>query len=130
MVKENLYCYRAVVNAVDSGDSCEVDIDLGLGHWLRNEKFHLSRIYAPIQTGHNRTAGLVARDFLRSQINGREIYIQTIKNSTDLAGLYQIEIWIESEQNGWININDLMVCAGQANYQDYCPQPHQMSCPF
>ena len=113
---DSLYHYRAIVNAVPNGSSCTVDIDLGLGTWLRDETLHLSRIDAPELKGKASISGIVSRDFLCSQIMGKEVHVQTVRNNDHQAEQYQAEIWVQSEENGWININDLMVNAGQAVY--------------
>ena len=42
-----LYRYRALVRSVYDGDTCTVDIDLGLGCWVHGEKIRLYRINAP-----------------------------------------------------------------------------------
>ena len=119
MIKDNLYHYRAIVSSVNDGDTCTVDIDLGLGTWVRNEKLRLSRINAPEIRGIERMAGVVSRDFLRNQINGKEVFVQTIKDKRGKYSHYLAEVWLKSQSNGWINVNDLMVNAGQAVYKDY-----------
>ncbi|RMF03404.1 MAG: nuclease [Chloroflexi bacterium] len=118
-MKEKLYHYRAVVQSVYDGDTCTVDIDLGLGTWVRGEKVRLHRINAPELRGSEREAGLRSRDFLRSQIDGKEVYIQTIKDRRGKYGRYIADIWLADEAGGWTNINDLMVTEGFAEYHEY-----------
>jgi len=115
----SLYRYRAEVRSVYDGDTCTVDIDLGLGTWIHGEKLRLYRINAPELRGAEREAGLRSRDFLRSQIDGQEIYIQTIKDRKGKYGRYLAEIWLEGEDGVAINVNDLMVAQGQAVYKEY-----------
>lgn len=114
-----LYRYKAVVRSVYDGDTCTVDIDLGLKTWVHDEKLRLYRIDAPEVRGVEREAGVRARDFLRSQIHDKEIYIQTIKDRKGKYGRYLAEIWLEVEDGAAININDLMVAQGHAVYRDY-----------
>ena len=64
MVKK-LYYYRAVVGSVYDGDTCTVDIDLGMKTWLRGEKIRLSGINSPGVSGAERPEGLKSRDYLR-----------------------------------------------------------------
>ena len=118
-MNETLYHYRAIVHSVYDGDTCTVDLDLGLGTWIRGEKLHLSRIAAPEVRGMERIPGIVSRDFLRNQIKGKEVYVQTIKDNRRKYGQYLAEIWLKSQNNGWINVNDMMVNAGQAIYKEY-----------
>lgn len=77
---EHLYNYKAKVVSVHDGDTCTVDIDLGLRTWVHGEKARLVRINTPELTGMQKQAGLTARDFLKSLIDGKEIHLQTIKD--------------------------------------------------
>ena len=115
----NLYRYKAVVRSVYDGDTCTVDIDLGLGTWIHGEKLRLYRINAPELRGAEREAGLRSRDFLRSHIDGQEIYIQTIKDRKGKFGRYLAEIWLMGEDGEFININDLLVEQGYSVYKEY-----------
>ena len=115
----NLYHYRAIVKSVYDGDTCTVDIDLGLRTWISGEKIRLHRINAPELRGPEREAGLKSRDFLRSQIEGKEVYIQTFKDKKGKYGRYIADIWLQSESGEWINVNDLLVEEGYAVYHNY-----------
>lgn len=115
----NLYNYRAIVKEVYDGDTCTVDIDLGLKIWIHGEKLRLNRINAPERKGTEREAGLISAEFLRSQIVGKEVFIATIKDSQEKYGRYLAEIHLKDEQGEWININDLMVTKGYAAYKSY-----------
>ena len=114
-----LYHYRATVLTVYDGDTCTVDIDLGLNVWIRKEKLRLHRINAPELRGKDREVGLKSRDFLRSQIEGKEIILQTIKDKREKYGRYLAEIWLEDKNGAKINLNDLMVEKGHAIYVNY-----------
>lgn len=115
----HLYYYRAMVSAVYDGDTCTVDIDLGLHTWIHSEKIRLARINAPELRGVEREQGLLARDFLRQQIDGKEVFIQTQKDDKGKYGRYIGEIWLEQSTNEWLNINDMMVQHGYAQYASY-----------
>ena len=114
-----LFHYKAFVMSVYDGDTCTVNIDLGLGTWLHKEKLRISRINAPELRGKERKEGLKSRDFLRETIDGKEIMIQTIKDKKGKYGRYIAEIWLSSENDEWININDLLVEKGFAKYHKY-----------
>ena len=86
-METSLYHYKAVVRSVYDGDTCTVDIDLGLGTWVHGEKLRLYRINAPEVRGVEREAGLRSRDFLRGQIDDREVYIQTIKDKKVIGSM-------------------------------------------
>ena len=117
-MKEKLYYYRAKIVSVYDGDTCRADIDLGLGIWVRNEKLRLLRINAPELRGDEKAAGKASRDFLREQILGKEVFIQSHKDKRGKYGRYLAEIWLE-EAGIWININDRLVEAGHAIYKTY-----------
>ncbi len=113
-----LYHYVAQVQSVYDGDTCRVDIDLGLGIWLRDEKLRLARINAPEVTGESKALGIASRDALRELILGKEIIIETIKDKRGKYGRYLAEIWLE-ERGAYVNINDELVRLGQAEYKEY-----------
>ncbi|GAB4442186.1 MAG: hypothetical protein Kow0031_24200 [Anaerolineae bacterium] len=108
-----------MVTYVYDGDTCTVDIDLGLNTWIRGEKLRLHRINAPELRGPEREQGLKSRDFLREQIDGKEVFVQTIKDKRGKYGRYIAEIWLPGEGDTWVNVNDLMVEKHQARYQQY-----------
>jgi len=118
-VEDKLYHYKAVVSSVYDGDTCTVDIDLGLGAWIRGEKIRLHRINAPEVRGSQREAGLRSRDFLRGLIDGKEIFIQTFKDRKGKYGRYIGDIWLKGEGDTWVNVNDLLVENGHAVYHQY-----------
>jgi micrococcal nuclease len=113
-----LFHYTALVQSVYDGDTCRVDIDLGLGIWIRNEKLRLVRINAPEMTGPDQAQGTASRDFLRNLIGGKKVIIETVRDRRGKYGRYLAEIWIE-KNGGWINVNDALVAAGHAVYQEY-----------
>ena len=113
-----LFHYTARVQSVYDGDTCRVDIDLGLGIWIRNEKLRLVRINAPEMTGPEKAAGTASRDFLRELIDGKEIIIETVKDRRGKYGRYLAEIWIQQGEC-WINVNDELVDKGLAQYKEY-----------
>ena len=117
-MKHNLYHYRAQVTEVYDGDTCTIDIDLGLFTWLKSQKVRLNRINAPEMKGADKAAGTKSRDFLRALILGQQIILETIKDNTEKYGRYLGELWLEREGQ-WVNVNDLMVQNGHAVYKNY-----------
>lgn len=115
---ESLYFYKARVIDVYDGDTCRVDIDLGLKTWIKNERIRLSRINAPELRGVEREKGLLSRDYLRELIFEKEILLQTAKDQVGKYGRYLGELWIQIDGE-WKNVNDLMVQNGFAEYKEY-----------
>lgn len=114
--KEKLYHYNAVVTEVYDGDTCTVDIDLGMNTWIRGEKIRLNRINTQEVVGKTKSDGIKSRDHLRKLVLGKEIIIQTIKDRKEKYGRYLGEIWIANKKGVQKNINDEMVKAKMAVY--------------
>ena len=114
-----LYQYKAIVTSVYDGDTCTVDIDLGLHTWVRGEKIRLMRINAPEVRGKSRTKGLRSRDFLRELILDKEIIIGTFKDKKGKYGRYLGEIWLNIDGKEYVNVNDLLVKKKFAVYKKY-----------
>jgi micrococcal nuclease len=114
-----LYHYRAKVTEVYDGDTCTVEIDLGLHTFLKNEKIRLNRINAPEVKGAEKEKGIKSRDFLRKQILKKDIVLETIKDQDEKYGRYLGEIHLETKPGNFININDLLVEKGFAEYKKY-----------
>jgi len=117
-IRTRLYHYRARVTGVYDGDTCTVDLDLGVGTWIKGEKVRLHRINAPELRGAEAAAGKTARDFLRTLVLDKDVLLQTIKDSREKYGRYLAEIWIEQAGRP-TNVNDALVKAGHARYQAY-----------
>jgi micrococcal nuclease len=115
---ENLYFYKAHVINVYDGDTCRVDIDLGLKTWIKNERIRLSRINAPELRGDEREKGLLSRDYLRELVLEKEVTLQTAKDKVGKYGRYLGELWIQIDGE-WKNVNDLLVQNGFAVYKEY-----------
>lgn len=118
-MKKTLYHYKAIVQNVYDGDTCTVDIDLGLHTWIKGEKLRLNRINAPEVTGKERLKGLKSKEYLKSLILNKEVFIETIKDKKEKYGRYLAEVWLEQTPDNFLNINDLMVKNGFAVYKKY-----------
>ncbi|MDH5257464.1 MAG: thermonuclease family protein [Gammaproteobacteria bacterium] len=114
----SLYCYRAEVASVYDGDTCTVNIDLGLGIWKKSEKLRLNRINSPEMRGDDKEQGKLARDYLRSVISDREILLQTILDKKGKYGRYLAELWVMDSSGSWQNVNDMMIQSGHATYYE------------
>jgi micrococcal nuclease len=83
-----------------------------------DEPIRLFGINAPELKGPERPKGLKSRDRLRELLNGKEIFVETIKDTKGKFGRYLGKIWIE-ENRKWVSVNDRMVKEGFAEYKDY-----------
>ncbi len=113
-MEEKLYFYKAHVTKVYDGDTCHVDIDLGLHTWIHVEKIRLARINTSELRGDEREQGLKSRDYLRELILDKDIFLETIKDKKGKYGRYLGDIWLLNEQNEYINVNDKMITEGYA----------------
>lgn len=118
-MENQLYVYKAHVIDVYDGDTCTVDIDLGLSTWVRGEKIRLHRINAPEIRGAERQQGLQSLAYLKQLILDKEIVLQTIKDRKEKYGRYLGEIWVRDAQGNYVNVNDKMVAENKAVYFDY-----------
>jgi len=120
-ILDSLYHYRGRVVSVYDGDTCTVDIDLGMGVWVRGEKVRLYGINAPELRGaeEEKIKGRAARDFLRDQIDGKDVLLQSVKDRRGKYGRYLATIWVEDEQGKWVNVNELLVREGHAMEKEY-----------
>ena len=118
-MKLPLYHYKAIVTSVYDGDTCTVDIDLGLHTWLKGEKLRLNRINAPEMRGTEKVKGKLSRDYLRSKILKKEIILETIKDKKGKYGRYLAEVWLQKNGENYENINDLLVKEGYSEYHKY-----------
>ena len=104
---------KAFVMKVVDGDTVDVNIDLGFGTH-KHERLRLARINAWEVRGTERPAGLLARDWLKGQILGKTVQLETFDDKQGKYGRYIAEIVI----NG-ASINDALVANGHAKYQNY-----------
>jgi len=118
MAPSQLYYYKAYVIRVHSGDTCRVNLDLGVGIWTRGLEIRLHRIKAPEIKGNNREAGTAARDYLRGLILDREVLVRTIKDRKGRIRGYLGELTVVTESGETINVNEALIKAGHAIHQD------------
>jgi micrococcal nuclease len=106
------YRYRAHVEKIYDGDTITVRVDLGF-HTHTIQRLRLARIDAWEVRGEERPAGLIARDWLRTQILGKDIEVETSK--TGKYGRYIAEVF--TIDGGCLN--DMIVSNGHGRYHDY-----------
>ena len=109
-----MYTYQGIVKRVIDGDTCVVEVALGF-YIVATLPVRLLGINAPELRGETREAGIAARDFLASLIEGKKVQLITFKNPGDKYGrwLGVLHLWNQSDpMNG--SVNDRMVEAGHA----------------
>jgi micrococcal nuclease len=95
-----MYTYKASIRSIYDGDSCRVDLDLGMGVWLHNQSIRLYGIdTAEIRGGSVETKALgnLAKDYLKNELpEGSTVLLRTYidkrgKFGRVLASIYRQE---------------------------------------
>ena len=105
----NPYLYWALCTGVYDGDSVTLDISLGLGVHLHDQKIRLYGIDTPEIRGTKRPAGLVARDRLRELVLNEWVLVETIFDRTGKYGRLLGVLYKDG-----VNINELLLDEGLA----------------
>lgn len=110
-----MFEYRARVVRVYDGDTifCRVDLGFGvkLGMDTKGVSFRLYGVDTPeLNRKAEREAGIVARDWLREHIEGKDVILRTHKpDPKDKYGRYLAEVILDG-----VNLNELLVEEGHA----------------
>ena len=113
------YVYKVDLVRIIDGDTVVVDVDLGLGTWVKNQYLRLWGINTPELRGRGRSAGLRAKARLADMLEGRELRVRTLKDKTGKYGRWLAELYIFGEAVGWINLNKELLREGLAAPADY-----------
>lgn len=106
------YLYDGIFVSAYDADSITVDVDLGFGVWIKNQKFRLWGIDAPEIRGAERPAGLLAKEYLLSHLTpGQRIRFRTIKDKKGKYGRWLAQILLVNGKT----LNDLMIQEGFAD---------------
>jgi len=109
-----MYEYKVKkVHDVYDGDTCTLDIDLGLRTMRYKEKVRLYKINTPELRGvdeEEKQRGLEARDWLRDRLDDAdEIIIKTYKDKEGMYGRLLGELFADG-----VNLNQEMIINGLA----------------
>lgn len=104
-----MYTYSALVTEVYDGDTITVDIDLGFGIKITDQKIRLFGINAPELKGKTKSEGIKSRDKLTELILNKQVKIETIKDKKEKYGRLLGKIWLDQTL-----VNDVMITEGLA----------------
>jgi len=107
-----MYEYRCNIVRVVDGDTVDVDIDLGFGIWVRNERVRLYGIDTPESRTRNKVEkkyGLYAKEFLKS-ILGNQSVLRTKKDEEGKYGRILGEFIVyDSKEDRQVSVKDIMI---------------------
>ena len=86
-----MFEYRVDILRVVDGDTVDVDIDLGFGIWLRNERVRIMGIDTPESRTSDKTEkifGLAAKDTLKHLLGKSAILKTEVVNGEDAKGKF------------------------------------------
>jgi len=106
-----MFEYRCKLIKVIDGDTIDIDIDLGFGVWLRNQRI---RMYG-IDTPESRTRdleekkyGIAAKAFLTEMLDDSHLILKTHKDERGKFGRILGEVWRTTNYADQ-SINDYMI---------------------
>lgn len=119
---DKLYWYKAKCVRVIDGDTIEVVIDLGLKVGL-HERIRLyglnsSEIFGVKIGSESYIAGMKCKDRVVGLVEGKEIYINTIKDKQEKYGRY-LGIVYFAENSQLVSLNKLLLDEGLAKVATY-----------
>ena len=103
-----MYEYKCKIVKVDDGDTVDVDIDLGFGVWMRDQRIRLYGIDTPesrTSDDQEKVYGLAAKDFVVKWTNAGDLTLKTFKDDRGKFGRILGEIWYGGEHN----VNQLLI---------------------
>lgn len=110
------YEYPVTVTGIHDGDTITVDISLGLGVWLREQKIRFYGIDAP-ELGTD--AGTQAKNSLQALLAEHDVIVESIADKKDKYGRWLGRVWIKGTGDwcaagSWCNVNEWLVTNGYA----------------
>ena len=92
-----MYVYRCNIVKIIDGDTVDVDIDLGFGVWMKNERVRLYGIDTPESRTRDlveKKYGLAAKQYLTNMLDDEGgIVLKTHKDKTGKFGRVLGELW-------------------------------------
>jgi micrococcal nuclease len=124
-----MYFYKAICRRVIDGDTIEVDIDLGCNTWIHVESVRLYGIDTPETRSKDllhKQAGLLVKEYLKSELEGKELFIRTHKDKEGKFGRYLVEVF--ETETSVMSINQSLLDSGIARiYTNNTTTPWEQS---
>jgi len=117
-----MYDYKCKVVKVVDGDTVDVDIDLGFGIWMRNERVRIMGIDTPESRTRDlveKKFGLAAKDRLIQLLGEKPVLrTQIAKNGEDMKGKFgrilgDFDVY-DAKTDSWRPVTKVMIEEGHA----------------
>lgn len=108
-----MYQYKAVVQKIIDGDTYEIDIDLGMSIWVKNERIRLFGIDTPEVYGVKKgspeyESGLQASEFVKKVFDAKkEVLIETFKDKKEKYGRYLALLYVKMDDDELYSHNEI-----------------------
>ena len=102
-----MYEYKCKLVKVVDGDTVDVDIYLGFGVWLQNQRIRMYGIDAPESRTSDKVEkvyGMAAKEFVIKWTNAGDLVLKTFKDGKGKYGRILGELWYND-----VNINQRMI---------------------
>jgi len=107
-----MFEYRVKIRRVVDGDTVDVDIDLGFGIWIQNERVRLYGIDTPESRTRDKVEkrfGLYAKDYLKQHL-GKTSTLRTQKDGKGKFGRVLGEFIVyDSVTDSYRSVNQMMI---------------------
>jgi len=107
-----MYEYKCKIKKVVDGDTVDIDIDLGFGVWLLDQRVRLYGIDTPESRTRDKVEkiyGLLAKDFLKVML-GKEGTLKTHKDAKGKFGRILGEFIVyDAEKDAYRSVNQIMI---------------------
>lgn len=118
-----MYEYKCKILKIVDGDTVDVDIDLGFGVWLRDERIRINKIDAPESRTRDKVEkvfGLASKERLTQLLNSDNIILKTFsaKDGQDMKGKFgrilgDFEVY-DFKHDCWTYVSNILVAEGHA----------------
>lgn len=108
------FTYNAIYQSNYDGDTITVDIDLGFGIILKDQKLRLYGINAPELKGKDKEKGKESRNYLNSILSAY-LTIKTYKDKKEKYGRWLADVYNDRGEH----LNAMMVESGHAEQNFY-----------
>jgi micrococcal nuclease len=100
------WLYPVEVVSIYDGDTITANVNLGFDFIWTNKRIRLAGLNAPEVTGDTKATGLKVRDWLKTRLTGKNVYVVSIFDQTEKYGRYLGIIMVgESNKDGTLIMN-------------------------